>query len=419
MNAKMKCRSLVAAALGMAAVAGNAAPSPGKAAAALAPADAAARARTARALGGARDARAVPALTAALKDPDVNVRFHAAWALGEIRDPAAATALLGALADPEWVVRDQAAWALRELRDPALAGALVKALAVPGADVPHIAWILRETARDAAPSLLAPLSAAPEAAVRLQAVQALGMLNGSQAVETVRGVLAREKDTAVRAAAEAILPPPPPPVAPAAHWSFDDGGTTTARDATGRGNDGQIRGCEVVEGRVGKALRFGKGRYVELGKPSAFSMGGQPVTVMAWIRAEGSNGVVVARGGAACGFSLHLKDGAPRFGIRRAQEEAPVLATGSAPVGDGWTHLAGVVRDDRLELFVNGAKVAETKSPGFIPGNGGQGMEIGFDVSNSPCEITDPFEGLIDEVKVFHAALPAAEIAAQAGGRMP
>ncbi len=387
--------------------------------AALGAGNARVRTAAARTLGEVRDSRAVGALTAALKDGDVNVRYHAAYALGEIKSPDAAPALVSALADPEWVVRDQAAWALRELRDPALAGALVKALGVPGADVPHIAWILRETVRDAAPSLLAPLLGAPEAAVRLQAVQALGVLGSSQAVETVRGVLAREKDAAVCAAAEAVLPPPPPPVIPAAHWSFDDGGTKTARDGTGRGNDGEIRGCEVAEGRVGKALRFGKGRYVELGKPPAFSMGGQPVTVMAWIQADGPQGVVVARGGAACGFSLYLKDGAPRFGIRRAQDEAPILAAGSRPAGAGWIHVAGVVRDDRIELFVNGEKAAETTSPGFIPGNGGQGMEIGFDVSNSPCEITDPFEGRIDEVKVFHAALSAVEIAAQAGGRMP
>ena len=415
----MSFRLFLVMALAVPAVRAGAASPLDDATAALGAGDARVRTAAARALGGARDARAVPALTAALKDPDVNVRFHAAYALGEIRSPAAAAALLGALADPEWVVRDQAAWALRELRDPALAGALVKALAVPGADVPHIAWILRETARDTAPGLLAPLFDAEAAVVRRQAVRALGMLDCSQAVETVRGVLAREKDPAVRAAAEALLPPPPPPVTPEAHWSFDDGDVKAARDVTGNGNDGEIRGCEAAGGRVGKALRFGKGRYIELGKPKTFSMAARPITVMAWIQAGGSNGVVVARGGAACGFSLYLKDRAPRFGIRRSQEVPPVLAVGSAPVGDGWTHLAGVVREDRLELFVNGAKVAETKSPGLIPGNGGQGMEIGFDVSNSPCEITDALEGLIDEVKVFHTALSADEIAAQAGGRMP
>ena len=294
MNANIKCRSLVAAALAMAAVAGNAAPSPGKAAADLAPADAAARARAARKLGEARDARAVPALTAALKDPDVNVRFHAAWALGEIKDPAAAPALVGALADPEWVVRDQAAWALRELRDPELAVPLVRALAAPGADVAHIAWILRETARDTAPGLLAPLFDAESAVVRRQAVQALGAIDGTGATARIRGLLAREKDPAVRAAAEALLPPPPPPVTPEAHWSFDDGDVKTARDVTGNGNDGEIRGCEAVGGRVGKALRFGKGRYIELGKPKTFSMAARPVTVMAWVKAGAPQGVVVA-----------------------------------------------------------------------------------------------------------------------------
>lgn len=415
----MISRPTLAMALAALAVSAGAANPLDDAVAALGAVDARARTAAARKLGELRDARAVPALTAALKDRDVNVRFHAAYALGEIKNPAAAPGLLEALGDREWGVRDQAAWALRELRDPKLAEPLVKALAAPGADVAHIAWILRETVREAAPGLLSPLLAAPGADVRLQGVKALGALESTNSPAMLRNLLASEKDPTVRAAAEALLPPPPPPVEAAAHWSFDDGGAKTARDATGRGNDGEIRGCEVSEGRVGKALRFGKGRYVELGKPPAFSMGGQPITVMAWVKADAPQGVVVARGGAACGFSLYLKDGAPRFGIRRSQEDPPVLVVGSKPVGVAWTHLAGVVRDDRLELFVNGEKVAETKSPGFIPGNGGQGMEIGFDVGNSPCEITDALEGLIDEVKVFHAALSADEIAAQAGGRAP
>jgi hypothetical protein len=38
-------------------------------------------------------------------------------------------------------------------------------------------------------------------------------------------------------------------------------------------------------------------------------------------------------------------------------------------------------------------------------------MEIGFDVGNSPAEITDAFAGVLDEVKFFRAALSAEDIA--------
>ena len=60
-----------------------------------------------------------------------------------------------------------------------------------------------------------------------------------------------------------------------------------------------------------------------------------------------------------------------------------------------------------------GKLAATTKTDGYIPGNCGQSMEIGFDLANSPAEITDNFEGVIDEVKVYHAALSAEKIAKQ------
>ena len=54
-------------------------------------------------------------------------------------------------------------------------------------------------------------------------------------------------------------------------------------------------------------------------------------------------------------------------------------------------------RDKALHLFgppglhahVDGKLAAATKTAGYIPGNCGQGMEIGYDVANSAAEITD------------------------------
>ena len=75
--------------------------------------------------------------------------------------------------------------------------------------------------------------------------------------------------------------------------------------------------------------------------------------------------------------------------------------------------MAGVIKQKSLELYVDGKRVATVATPGYIPGNCGQGMEIGFDTANSPAEITDPFDGIIDEVKIYNAALSAEEIAAE------
>jgi hypothetical protein len=125
--------------------------------------------------------------------------------------------------------------------------------------------------------------------------------------------------------------------------------------------------------------------------------------------------VVVARGGAFCGYSLYVKDGLPKFGIRTQREKGPYIAAAKESLSGEWTHLVGVVCRDRVELYVNGRLAATAKSDGYFGGNCGQGMEIGFDAGNSAVEITDAFDGLIDEVKVYQAELTAKDLARECG----
>ena len=99
---------------------------------------------------------------------------------------------------------------------------------------------------------------------------------------------------------------------------------------------------------------------------------------------------------------------ARRFAVKAASEHTQALEHGLFRRGE---HPPGVVKNDRVEVYVDGKLAGTTKTPGYIPGNCGQGMEIGFDVANSPAEITDNFEGILDEVKVYHAALTEKEIA--------
>ena len=404
------------------------------------------RREAAKALGAIKDARAVGALVAALRDGDVNVRAYAAYALGEIKASTAAGALLEALRDPEWCVRDQAAWALRETHDPEIAGPLAAALKEEDADLAHVVWVLRHVEGTHATDHLAALLKDADAEARLRAVHALGELRNAGAVDPLiaaltdsdpgvrrsaveallrigddrakaplRELVAREDDPAVREAAEKALFEMSREKDLAAHWSFDDQNREVAKDLTGRGNDGVIRGCTPAEGKVGPALRFAQGQYIELGTPPDVRIGGRPLTIMAWAKSDAENGVVIARGGAWCGFSLYIMGGTPKFGIHRLQDGPTYIAAGDEEVVGSWVHLAGVVKSDCVELYVNGRLAATTKTDGYIPGECGQGMEIGFDVANSPAEITDNFEGLIDEVKVYHAALSAEEIAEQCG----
>ena len=402
------------------------------------------RREAAKALGSIKDARAVAPLAQALGDRDMNVRLYAAYALGEIKDATAVGPLLHALRDPEWCVRDQAAWALREIRDPAVAAPVAAALKEPNVDVAHVVWILRHLRSAQTVEQLAALAAAPDAETRIRVVRVLGELQDAAAVDPLIAALedgdpgvrrravealakigddragpsleklaAREQDPAVLEAVKGALFQMSREGDLVAYWSFDDRSTRVAKDLTGRGNDGRILGPTPVEGKVGYALQFGKGKYVELGKPPALPIREKPLTVMAWVNSDAPNGVVVARGGAFCGFSLYVKDGVARFGIHRRQEDPAHIAAGAQTVVGSWVHLAGVVKQDCIELYVNGRLAATASTKGYIPSDCGQGMEIGYDTANSPAEITDNFQGIIDEVKVYHAALSEDEIAKQ------
>jgi len=273
---------------------------------------------------------------------------------------------------------------------------------------------LRELKAAAVESLLGALDD-PDAAVRRRVVEALARTPGPEVKQALTARLAAEPDASVRAAIERLLNEAYPPAEVAAWWSFDDQNAQTARDVTGRGNDGEIRRCAPVPGKVGAALKFGDGSCVSLGKVPKLPMANQPLTVMAWVKSDADRGVVVARGGAFCGYSLYLLDGVAKFGIHREQDGPIYIAVGREPVGGDWVHLAGVIQSDRIELYVNGKLAAQTKTDGLMPGNAGQGMEIGGDLGNSAVEITDSFNGIIDEVKVFLTALSEEEIAEQCG----
>ncbi|MFW6171026.1 MAG: HEAT repeat domain-containing protein [Planctomycetota bacterium] len=401
------------------------------------------RREAARVLGELEDHRAAAALVEALNDQDKTVRYHAAHALGEIAAPDTAEALVDALRDPEWCVRTEAAWALREINGPRVVRLLERSLDEEAAtDLDHVAWILQKSYPERLLDILSRILENGSREERLDAVERLGRLGGSKAVDALVGALKDESprvrsvavDTLLKSGDRRALEPLRALVgretneqikqaaaraalilsrheALVAHWGFNAAEGDQAIDSGGREIHGRIKNCQRVEGKRGKALEFGRNSCVELGKPAEFPVAQRPFTVAAWVKTEHGNGVVVARGGAFCGFSLYVKDGVATFGIHLTQEGESHIAAGKENVTGKWVHLAGVVDEKEIRVHVNGKKVGEKKTPGFLPGNCGQSMEIGFDIGNSAAEITDHFVGIIDEVKVFHAALTAEELA--------
>jgi arylsulfatase A-like enzyme len=126
----------------------------------------------------------------------------------------------------------------------------------------------------------------------------------------------------------------------------------------------------------------------------------RPFVVAAEIVPEATNGVIVAQGGAAQGYTLFLQDGKLAFGVRTARQLNVVAAT--QPLGHGRFKIeAQLAADGQMTLSVDGKPVAKGQAPGLIRRQPARGFTVGSD--NGPVgNYTTPnaFKGKIENVRV-------------------
>lgn len=150
-------------------------------------------------------------------------------------------------------------------------------------------------------------------------------------------------------------------------------------------------------------------------KTASLNPEGKPLSLEAWVKTPAKDGVVVARGGPTDGFALALRGGKPRFLVRADTELT--AAVGQENLGPDWTHLVGVLGEDKsVRLYVNGKLAAENQAKKFLKSDPVQPLEIGADSQTGVGDYKSPFalKGQIDEVRLFFAELSAEEIAARA-----
>ena len=195
-----------------------------------------------------------------------------------------------------------------------------------------------------------------------------------------------------------------------AYWSLNDGAGDTAVDSTGNGYDGVLTGGPAwVAGQLGGALDFSGGNSF-VAAPH-IPLDNRSFTVAFWTNMNQNTAEHVAFGQHQAGsssLSLHIRLGGtgnpPTGGINMGFYSNDCVTEGGLLDLNVWYHIACVydIDAEQQRIFLNGEMVDEETATPFLATSGdtriGQWNNNGW------------FDGIIDDVQVYHNALTQGEV---------
>lgn len=194
-------------------------------------------------------------------------------------------------------------------------------------------------------------------------------------------------------------------------WAFEDGPGQTAADSSSSDDDGRLFGPTWSFGQDGWCLDFdGVNDYVSIQDSDVSS---SPLTVSAWIRAEQwpwsvALGVIVDRMDWSLlprGFSLRAGQGGKLSfvvgdGLRWGEVVSPTTMSARE-----WHHVAATYDESHLRVYIDGIEQGSTPwSAPILP------SPFPLHIGRSAFDANRRFEGRIDDVRIYDAALSAVEI---------
>ena len=211
----------------------------------------------------------------------------------------------------------------------------------------------------------------------------------------------------------------------------DDGPRRIVRDFSGRKHHGVVHGDpELVDGKLGKALKFGKGRYIEVPHHEDLRIT-DVVTISAWVKRPLKKEAkdlglapfqIVEKGGlwafnqqgqANYGMAIHkILDNMLVFSFKGGWKGAPGIQD------DNWHHYVIIAKEDATEvtMYIDGSVKPANQSGGqeriqLFPSK--RPLHIG---ALLPERFDSYSDTTIDEVIIFNTALSADDVGQLRGG---
>jgi glucose/arabinose dehydrogenase/PKD repeat protein len=198
------------------------------------------------------------------------------------------------------------------------------------------------------------------------------------------------------------------PSGPVAALAFDDASGTTARDASGFGNNGTLQNGPTwtTAGKYGGALTF-DGVNDRVTIPDADNLDLSTLTLEAWVkpRVRGNwDNILLKEGQNNLAYGMYATGDAATNKPNGAVGDAEVYGTSALGTG-AWKHVALTYDGSAMRLYVGGTLVA-TKTGVSAPRTTDGVLSIGGDA----VWADEFFDGQIDELRVYDRALTAAQV---------
>ena len=195
-------------------------------------------------------------------------------------------------------------------------------------------------------------------------------------------------------------------------WNFDDGKEDVAKDSSGKGHDGVIKGCKIDTGKYGKGLKFIAGNALEIPDQPEFDFGDK-LSIALWANIESLPNDHIGLPGkghdlATGSFVLHptkldAKKYELRFYVSFGAQWPMAKSADTANFGE-WHHLAGTYDVAEMRVYIDGKLSGTLKQAGKMNTT----KDVPLKYTNDCCG--RQLVGVLDEIRIYNNALSEEQV---------